>query len=107
MSKLKILSIIFIVAIILFIIYKNTETFTNMAGNHCGSCESKTLKDCINCDSCVWCMRDGFDSQCVDGTADDGPTTAKCDKYYANDIWSRSVLSNDNNFYNMNVPVVE
>ena len=97
-----ILGIITVIAVAcLCVFWKFKEKFTNQSGGYMADtskCSSLTLKDCLNTSSCVWCMKNGFSSQCVPGNPNNDSIKAKCDRVYANDVWTRSVLSNDNDY---------
>jgi hypothetical protein len=88
-----------IIALISLFAY-NYEFFTNQNGGYYEDAykikkgTDMPLGDCLNTTNYGWCMNNGFDSHCVPGTKD-GPLYDKCDKWYHNDVWTRSVLSAD------------
>ena len=108
----SILVILLIFAFLYF--YKFNENFSTSVGSgyFCGSdkCKNMTLKNCLACSDCVWCMNNnnnpsGVISQCMPKTDD---VYQICDNVYANDMWTRSVLSNDNNYLKyQNQPIFE
>jgi hypothetical protein len=89
------------------------EKFTNQSGGYMvdtSKCGSLTLKDCLNTSSCVWCMKKdtGFNSQCIPGNPNDQTIKQQCNRVYANDIWTRSVISNDNDYQHyLDMPIME
>jgi len=102
------LVIIFTLLVIYQKFYLTPENFTDQSGYNCVSCGSKTLRDCLECSNCGWCMKKGdkgFDSQCVSAGAGGVPTNDVCDKFYANDAWTRAMVSTNNNNYNLSIPV--
>lgn len=100
MKSFIIIGIIIIVLIIAYIALHGYEKFTNEAGYYCDNdkCDSFTLSKCLNCSNCSWCMRDGFDSKCVSGTASDLLNSGTCDKVYANDVFTRALMAGDNDY---------
>lgn len=109
-NKTLLLYIAFIISVLIisFIVYekwwkiyvKSNENFVNDSGYFCDKdkCSAYTLSQCLNCANCSYCVKDGFSSQCVAGTPSDVITSGKCDRVYANDPYTRSVLAGDNNY---------
>lgn len=77
-----------------------SESFTNSAGYFAdqNTCDSMTLRDCLNTSTCGWCISDNFAPKCVPGTASDLVSNGMCKKVYANDAWTRAVVFGDNNY---------
>jgi hypothetical protein len=92
--------IIILIAILVSLVYStHLDQFTNMAGYYSDQCEDKTLRDCLECANCGWCMNDNFSSQCVAGDLHGAyDKTKTCNKWYHNDVWTRSVLANDSDY---------
>ena len=87
----------------LYFLFKKQEKFTNESGYFADTkqCSNYTLRDCLNTSNCVWLVKDsttGFDSKCVPGTSEDVLKKGSRDKIYANDVWTRALVSSDNNF---------
>lgn len=104
MKKLIIYSVILLTLFsVLYFFIKRQEKFTNESGYFANTkeCSNYTLRDCLNTSNCVWLVKDsttGFDSKCIPGTADAVLKKGSRDKIYANDVWTRALVSNDNNF---------
>ena len=96
--------IIIVIAVIFLLKGKSNkasgEKFTNASGYYTkpNDCDSMTLKDCLECSTCAWCMRNDFAPKCVAGNASDLIKSGQCKKVYANDTWTRSVMAGDNNY---------
>lgn len=115
---LSILAFIIFLIFLLLILYEQTlkskitlpkESFTNNSGLPSQSCGSKTLSDCLDSSNCAWCMKNsdtGFDSHCVSAGAGGVPTNDVCDKVYANDVWTRALVSSQNNT-DLSIPVFD
>ena len=95
-----IMLVIGIVILLSVYLFSKREFFTNQHGGfYLDTYDIKkgsdmTLGNCLNTENFGWCMNNGFSSRCVPGTKD-GPLYDKCDKWYHNDVWTRSVLSAD------------
>lgn len=112
MELILLIIIIVLLLILAYILWNKKENFTNQAGVYAKTdqCSSLTLSNCLNSSSCVWCMKSdkGFDSQCIPGNPNDQSIKQQCDRIYANDDWTRSVLSNDSDYQKyMDLPIME
>jgi hypothetical protein len=113
MELIYLIIIIILLIILLFIIWNKQENFTNQSGVYLANanqCSSLTMSNCLNSSSCVWCMKSekGFDSQCIPGNPNDQSVKQQCDRVYANDVWTRSVLSNDSDYKKyMDLPIMD
>lgn len=107
MYSLIIAGIILVVVASIFMYTR--ENFTNMAGYFTdkSSCSSMTLRDCMNTSTCSWCMGDEFSPKCVSGQSADLLSSGKCKKVYANDAWTRALLSADNDYVDSKYPLFE
>lgn len=111
--KIILIIIAIVVFALLYMIWNKKEKFTNQSGvfmNDPNQCSSLTLSNCLNSSSCVWCMNSekGFNSQCIPGNPNDQSIKQQCDRVYANDVWTRSVLANDSDYQKyMDLPIME
>lgn len=61
---------VFLVVIVVVLIIANicyTESFDQMSGGRCLSCEGRSFGGCMNCFNCGFVSKDGQSGKCVNG----------------------------------------
>ena len=91
-----ILTIPFIMAIIVacclvctIMFNTNSEPFTDLAGQFCGSCKNKTYNQCINCANCGFLVDEFGNSGCVGGDHNGPYNYEKGSKWYYYSPWTQ------------------
>lgn len=110
MHNIYLFGIIFLLLVLCHIWRIKYELFTNIAGYYTNptDCNNMTLRDCLSCSTCSWCMGDNFSPKCVAGQASDLLKTGQCQKVYSNDVFTRALLSGDNSYINnLNLPIID
>lgn len=110
--------ILVVIIIIIYIIYKNINTKTNKSNEYytnndygfaCNQdeCYVKGMTDCLKCTNCSY-IADNFQSKCVPSDHNGNPLDKKI-KYtrkYSNDPWTRALITVNENYDDMNIPVM-
>lgn len=94
---IQLLIVILLFTIIYLYLYsQKKEHFNTRHGDYCNKCIDKTMGQCLECSNCGWFIND-FESGCTHGDAS-GPYNMTAKKWYHNDPYYRSILSNDNDY---------
>ena len=82
-----------------FIINKKRipEFFNESVGQMCGTCEGKTINQCLACFNCGFCVDKFGNSKCVGGDVASGAYNKEnCAMWYVRDPFQRMQQMNDN-----------